>query len=74
MNALKNRNANGKLLTYQQTAEQSNIGVNTVMRLARESGALGLLLSGILIVNFFELCFLAAVFQSEEKKYGGKKD
>ena len=40
MNALKNRNTYGKLLTYQQTAENSNMGLNTVMRLARESGSL----------------------------------
>lgn len=40
MNASKNRNFNGKLLTYQQTAANSNMGLNTVMRLARESGAL----------------------------------
>lgn len=40
MNKLKNRNLNGELLTYQQTAEKSNIGINTVMRLAKESGAL----------------------------------
>ena len=40
MNKLKNRNSNGELLTYQQTAEKSNIGINTVMRLAKESGAL----------------------------------
>lgn len=40
MNKLKNRNFNGELLTYQQTAEKSNIGINTVMKLAKESGAL----------------------------------
>lgn len=40
MNKLKNRNFKGELLTYQQTAENSNLGINTVMRLARESGAL----------------------------------
>ena len=40
MNKSKNRNSEGKLLTYQQTAEKSNIGINTVMKLARESGAL----------------------------------
>lgn len=40
MNKLKNRNYNGELLTYQQTAEKSNIGINTVMKLAKESGAL----------------------------------
>lgn len=40
MNKLKNRNFNGELLTYRQTAEKSNIGINTVMKLAKESGAL----------------------------------
>lgn len=40
MNKSKNRNFNGELLTYQQTAEKSNIGINTVMKLAKESGAL----------------------------------
>lgn len=40
MNELKNRNWNGELLTYQQTAEKSNMGINTVMRLAKESGSL----------------------------------
>ncbi|MCI8726300.1 MAG: hypothetical protein HFG66_09340 [Hungatella sp.] len=40
MNLAKNRNQNGKLLTYQQTAEKSNMGINTVMKLAKESGAL----------------------------------
>ena len=40
MNRLKNKNYNGELLTYQQTAEKSNLGINTVMKLALESGAL----------------------------------
>lgn len=40
MNKSKSRNSKGELLTYQQTAEKSNIGINTVMKLARESGAL----------------------------------
>lgn len=40
MNKLKNRNFDGELLTYQQAAEKSNIGINTVMKLAKESGAL----------------------------------
>ncbi len=40
MNELKNRNFNGELLTYRQTAEKSNMGINTVMKLAKESGAL----------------------------------
>lgn len=40
MNKLKNRNLKGELLTYRQAAEKSNMGINTVMKLARESGAL----------------------------------
>jgi hypothetical protein len=40
MNRLKNRNLNGELLTYAQAAERANLGEKTVMRLARESGAL----------------------------------
>lgn len=40
MNELKNRNFNGELLTYRQTAEKSNMGINTVMKLAKKSGAL----------------------------------
>ena len=40
MNKSKNRNYNGELLTYQQTAEKSNLGINTVMKLALESRAL----------------------------------
>ena len=40
MNGLKNRNFNGELITYRQTAEKSNMGINTVMKLAKESGAL----------------------------------
>lgn len=40
MNKSKNRNCDGELLTYQQVAEKSNLGINTVMRLAGESGAL----------------------------------
>lgn len=40
MNKLKNKNFEGKLLTYQQTAEKSNLGINTVMKLAKESGSL----------------------------------
>jgi hypothetical protein len=40
MNKPKTRNLNGELLTYQQTAEKSNLGINTVMSLARESGSL----------------------------------
>ncbi len=40
MNKSKNRNFKSELLTYKQTEEKSNIGINTVMKLARESGAL----------------------------------
>ena len=40
MNKLKNSNLSGALLTYQQTAEKSNLGICTVMKIARESGAL----------------------------------
>lgn len=40
MNGLRIKNPEGKLVTYQQAAEKSNLGINTVMRLARESNAL----------------------------------
>ncbi len=40
MNGQKSRNGSGTLLTYQQIAEEANLGLNTVMRIARESGAL----------------------------------
>lgn len=40
MNVSKNRNCSGELLTYKQAAERSNLGINTVMKLAKESGAL----------------------------------
>lgn len=40
MNRPKNRNPKGELLTYKQVAEKSNLGVNVVMKLAKESGAL----------------------------------
>lgn len=40
MNQLKNKNPKGEFLTYQQVAERSNMGINTVMRLAKESGSL----------------------------------
>lgn len=40
MNKQKDRNLDGVLLSYSQTAEKSNLGLNTVMRLARESGSL----------------------------------
>lgn len=39
MNALKHRNAWGELITVQQASELSNLGVNTVRRLAEEAGA-----------------------------------
>lgn len=40
MNELRIKNPEGKLVTYQQAAEKSNLGINTVMRLARESNSL----------------------------------
>lgn len=40
MNALKNKNDDGKLLTIPQVAESSNLGTRTVRRIAEESGAL----------------------------------
>lgn len=40
MKKSKMRNPQGELLTYQQTAEKSNLGINTVMKLAKESEAL----------------------------------
>lgn len=40
LNALKNKNDDGKLLTIPQVAESSNLGTRTVRRLAEESGAL----------------------------------
>lgn len=40
MNKSKVRNLQGELLTYRQVAEKSNLGINTVMKLAKESGAL----------------------------------
>lgn len=40
MNKRKNNNLNAQLLTYQQVAEKSNLGVNTVMNISRESGAI----------------------------------
>lgn len=40
MNKPKNRNPKGELLTYKQVAEKSNLGVNVVMKLAKESGSL----------------------------------
>ena len=40
MNPLKTNNPKGRLLTYQQVAENSNLGINTVMRLAKESNSI----------------------------------
>lgn len=40
MNKLKSRNLDGVLLTYRQVAEKSNLGINSVMKLAKKSGAL----------------------------------
>lgn len=40
LNALKNKNDDGKLLTIPQVAESSNLGTRTVRRIAEESGAL----------------------------------
>lgn len=39
MNALKNRNEQGELITLQQTCQSSNLGVTAVRRLAAEAGA-----------------------------------
>ncbi len=40
MNPLKSNNPQGKFFTYQQMAEDSNLGINTVMRLAKESNSI----------------------------------
>lgn len=40
MNPLKSNNPKGKLFTYQQMAEDSNLGINTVMRLAKEANSI----------------------------------
>ena len=40
MNPLKTNTPKGRLLTYQQVAENSNLGINTVMRLAKESNSI----------------------------------
>ena len=37
MYTLKTKNPKGRLFTYQQMAEDSNLGINTVMRLAKEA-------------------------------------
>ena len=39
MNALRNRNQNGELITVPQAAGLINSGTNTVRRLAAEAGA-----------------------------------
>ena len=40
MNPLKSNNPQGKFFTYQQMAEDSNLGINTDMRLAKESNSI----------------------------------
>ena len=40
MNPLKSNNPKGKLFTYQQMAEDSNLGINTDMRLAKEANSI----------------------------------
>ena len=40
MNKMKNRSLDGNLLTVPQTAERSNLGTQTVRKIAAESGAL----------------------------------
>lgn len=40
MNPLKSNNLQGKFFTYHQMAEDSNLGINTVMRLAKESNSI----------------------------------
>lgn len=40
MRSLKCRNTDSPLLTYQMMAEDSNLGIQTVMKMAKESGAL----------------------------------
>ena len=37
MYTLKTKNPKGRLFTYQQMAEDSNLGISTVMRLAKEA-------------------------------------
>ena len=39
MKALRNRNANGELLTMTQACEASNLGKTTVRKIAEEAGA-----------------------------------
>ena len=40
MNPLNSYLLQGKILTYHQMAEDSNLGINTVMRLAKESNSI----------------------------------
>lgn len=40
MNKRQGGNSDGPLLTYQQISDDSNLGINTVMRLAKEYGSL----------------------------------
>lgn len=72
MNKLKNRSLDGKLLTYQQTAEKINLGIGTVMKLARESGAL-VKIGHIARVNwdvFYE--YVISVYQVSNKQAGAE--
>lgn len=39
MNARKSRNERGELITVEQCCQESNLGRNTVRRLAQEAGA-----------------------------------
>lgn len=40
MNKIRKQNPIGTLVTYRMIAEESNLGINTVMKLARESKSL----------------------------------
>ena len=40
MNKRRSGNSDSLLLTYKQISEDSNLGINTVMRLAKESNSL----------------------------------
>ena len=40
MNEAIYRDDHGELLTYEQTAKRSNLGINTVMEIAKESGTM----------------------------------
>lgn len=66
MHNLKNKNANGEFLTYKQTAEKSNIGEKTVMKLAKEAGAL-IKIGHISRVNWDKFYnYIVTVYQVEE--------